>query len=147
MNTLNSPKTALAAILILAAGALHAETFTGRINGHSCAHGGTTCPLDRLDPHLALERDFVLQGADGHYVFLTNVPRDTKVRHVLKQARVTGKLDDRYNTLVVDEFQIKEAGAFKTVWTQQAQSYEWTYLQGTDGLGPVVGRVPANVGR
>jgi len=60
-----------------------AETISGTINGHGCAHGGHTCPADELDPHLAFEPDFVLQQADGEYYFLSNVPRETKVRHVL----------------------------------------------------------------
>lgn len=144
MNTIGLPAIALAATVTLAGGALHAETITGRINGHGCAHADSTCPIDRLDPHIALERDFVLQKANGDYFFLTNVPRDTKVRHALKTARVTGKLDERYPAVVVEEFQVEDNGAFKTVWTRRAQFLERAYVQGTDGLGPVVGRTPVN---
>ena len=143
MNSIEMPAITLAATLALAGGALHADTITGRINGHSCAHANTTCPIDRLDPHIALERDFVLQTPNGDSYFLSNVPRDTKVRHALKKARVTGKLDERYNSVVVDELQIEDSGKFRTVWTERAQYVEWSYFQGTGGLGPVVGRPPA----
>lgn len=97
-----------------------AETVSGKINGHGCAHGGHTCPADELDPHLAFEPDFVLQQADGEYYFLSNVPRETKVRHVLEQAKATGTVNERYNTMVVDQLQVKEDGSYETVWTQEA---------------------------
>ena len=144
MNTIRLSAITFALTLSLTAVAIQAETITGRINGHGCAHAGGICPLDRFDPHIALERDFVLQKADGNYLFLTNVPRDTKVRHALKKARVTGELDDRYNAIVVDELQVEQEGEFETVWSQRAQFIEWTYLQGTGGLGPVVGRPTVN---
>lgn len=143
MNTIILSATTVAFAAALYGSTLQAETITGRINGYSCAHAGTTCPLDRLDPHIALERDFVLQKADGNYLFLANVPRETKVRHALKKAKVTGQLDDRYNTLVVEEFQVEANGGFETVWTQRDQAREWSYFQGTGGLGPVVGLPPA----
>jgi hypothetical protein len=53
-------------------------------------HEGKTCPVDRLDPHIALERDFVLQKPNGDYMFLPNAPRTVKVRHVLSDVEVTG---------------------------------------------------------
>jgi hypothetical protein len=124
---------------LLAATSVHADTRYGRINGHHCAHGGETCPLDRLDPHLALERDFVLQTPEGTYYFMPNLPRDVKIRHVLAQARVTGSLDPRYKTITVDELKVKEDGSFNVVWSQAKQAEEWAYFVGTGGLGPVVG--------
>jgi len=108
-----------------------AETITGKINGHGCAHAGVTCPADRLDPHITLEADFVLQKGDGEYLFLPNLPRDTKVRYVLKDVKVTGGLDKKRHSLIVDKFMVKSGGAWKTVWSQkEAQEeldalYEW----------------------
>lgn len=117
---------------ILAGGVAQAETVTGKINGHGCAHGGHTCPADKLDPHLTFEPAFVLQQPDGEYFFLSNVPRDVKVRHVLEEARATGTVDDTYNTMVVDEFMVKTADGFDTVWTQQAHEdmHEYVYEDG-----------------
>lgn len=129
---------------LLAAGSAPAETFNGRINGHSCAHNGEVCPIDRLDPHVALERDFVLQTADGTYYFMTNLPREVKVRHVLSQARVEGDLNPRYNTLLVEELQVKQGDAYRSVWSNAEQSAEWAYFVGTGGLGPVVRRPPSH---
>lgn len=105
-----------------------AGTYTGKINGHGCAHMGKTCPVDRLDPHIALESDFVLQQGEGDYLFLTNVPRSVKVRYVLKDAQVTGDLNERYHSVVVDEFRVKKDGSYETVWSREAQEAERAYL-------------------
>jgi len=109
---------------------VNAESFSGKLNGHGCAHGGHTCPADKLDPHLRFEPDFVLQEADGDYYFLTNVPRDTKVRHVLEEVRVTGTLKDKYNSILVDELMVKKGDEFKTVWSQELQDAAAEYIYG-----------------
>ena len=125
----------LAAVLaaVLTVPAAVAGTFTGKLNGHNCAHHGKTCPVDRLDPHLALEPDLVLQQGDGDYLFLRNVPRSVKIRHALKNVRVTGDLNERYGSVMVDEFQVKEDGSWETVWSQEAQQAEVEYLR-NDGF-------------
>lgn len=111
----------LLAFGVWAAPAGWAETLTGRINGHDCAERGTACPIDRLDPHVTLEADFVLQTADGEYYFLTNLPRDVKVRHLLEVAEVTGSLDRKYNAIIVDSFRIDG----QEVWSQAQQQAEY----------------------
>jgi hypothetical protein len=108
-----------AAILLLPLAPAMAETLTGTLNGHSCAHAGTSCPADRLDPHITLEPDFVLQKADGEYYFLPNVRRDTKVRYVLQ----------RYNSMVVDELKVKRNGEWVTVWSPELERNSWQEIQ------------------
>lgn len=113
--------------------AAFAGTYSGKLNGHGCAHMGTTCPIDRLDPHLALESDFVLMQGEGEYLFLPNVPRSVKVRHVLEDAQITGELNDRYHSVTVDELRVKMDGKYKTVWSRKAQEAELEYLR-NDGF-------------
>jgi len=96
-------------------GAVSAETVTGKIIGHHCAHEGKSCPIDKMDPHVALEWDFVLQKGNGDYYFLTNVPRDVKVRHVLETVTVSGKLNSRYHSIDVDS--IKSGN--KVAWSKE----------------------------
>jgi hypothetical protein len=91
---------------------------------------------------VAFEPDFVLQQADGEYYFLSNVPRETKVRHVLEEARATGEVNDRYNTMVVDELQVKEDGSYKTVWSQKAQQAAFDRIY-KDGWFVFSGEAPA----
>lgn len=96
-------------------GAVSAETVTGRIIGHHCAHEGKSCPIDKMDPHVALESDFVLQKENRDYYFLTNVPRDVKVRHVLETVTISGKVNTRYNSIDVDSI---ESGN-KVAWSKE----------------------------
>lgn len=127
----------ISALLLLTAvafgaGLTQAETFTGRLNGYSCASGGHVCPLDRLDPHIALETDFVVQTADGDYFFLTNVPRETKARYALDQIQVTGDVDSKYKTVVVDELNVERDGSYAPVWSRAEQMQEYKRFIETD---------------
>ena len=125
--TLSIPLVALLTIPVTGM----AETFTGKLNGHGCAHAGTTCPVDRLDPHIALESDFVLQKQDGDYYFLS-IPRSTKVRHALEQVQVTGDLNKKYHSIDVDEFRVKKNGKYKVVWSKELQRIELDSLYNSE---------------
>lgn len=129
-TTLKTLTLALSLAAIAGVASVHAETLTGRLNGHGCAHGGHTCPADKLDPHLAFEPDFVLQESDGDYYFLANVPRDTKVRYVLEEVKAQGSLDSKYHSMVVDELMVKQGDSYQTVWSQKAQQEAWDYIYG-----------------
>ena len=115
-------------LLIIALGVMAATSVasaaevSGRLVGHDCAHQGKVCPVDKLDPHLVLERDFVLVKTDGDYYFLPNLPRTVKVRHVLETVTVKGKLDDKYNSIMVDKIHVSQNGKKREVWSQKSQS-------------------------
>ncbi len=111
----------LPAISILFISEVQAEIFTGKLNGYDCAHAGITCPLDPEDPHVLLERDFVLQQKDGDYLFLTNIPRNTKLKYALKRIQVNGKRHPKFESLDVDELKIKHEDEWKTVWSKRYQ--------------------------
>jgi hypothetical protein len=98
---------------------LTADTINGKLNGHDCAHAGVTCAIDPKDPHIALEADFVLQQKDGDYVFLTNLPREVKLKHVLQEAQVDGVMSRKFNSMVVDRFKIRDGDGWKTVWNRE----------------------------
>lgn len=100
--------------------AFAAKTVTGEILGHECAHHGKVCPSTKLDPHLALEPDFVLVVGDGYY-FLPNLPRDTKVRYVLETMTIKGNVDDKYNSIIVDEL-YKGEGTTDLIWSKKEQA-------------------------
>ncbi len=111
---------------------LGAETLTGKLNGQSCAQRGHLCPVRNLDAHLSFELDFVLQQRDGEYWFLSNVPRDTKVRNVLKEVRVRGSVNETYRSIDVDALMVTTDEGLVTVWTPQAQqqAFETIYQDG-----------------
>ena len=110
-----------------------AATITGKLNGHDCAHAALACPIDRLDPHIALESDFVLVQPDGDYYFMPNLSRDIKVRHVLEDVQVVGDVNPKYHTIKVKELRVKSGSEFKTVWTQEQADFEMRALYG-DGV-------------
>ncbi len=121
--------TVAAAGLVLLSLNVSAASFTGKLNGHGCAHEGTSCPVDRLDPHVTLEQDFVLITSSGDYYFLPNLSRDTKVRYVLQDVQVMGEKHARYNSIKVSELQVKKGGGWKTIWSPELQRNEWQAQQ------------------
>ncbi|MGB5830822.1 MAG: hypothetical protein WBG92_02360 [Thiohalocapsa sp.] len=54
----------------------------------------------------------MLPESDGGSYSSANVPRDTRVRYVLEEAKATGSLDKKHNTFFVDEFMVKKGGKF-----------------------------------
>ena len=94
-------------------------------------------PGDRLDPHIEVERDFVLQKPNGDYMFLPHVPRTVKAHHVLSDVEVTGELDPRYQSIEVNELRVESDGGRKTVWSKALQQEEFEYLYG-EGNFPTI---------
>ncbi|WP_290653055.1 hypothetical protein [Aquisalimonas sp.] len=121
------------ASLGLASTTLHAEdtaTLSGFINGYECASVGTTCPVDGADPRISIQSAFVIQQPDGEYYLLTGVPRDVEVRHVNKNVRVTGTLQEQYNAFRVDEFHVRtDDGDYETVWSEEMAQEEREQLE------------------
>ena len=110
--------------MLALSGGISAETFTGKLNGHECAHHGETCPADGLDPHILMEPDFVLMLDGGEYVFIPNLRGDIKVRHVLSTVQIDGVRHPKFNSVKVDIFRVKKGDKFVTEWTQEQQDFE-----------------------
>ncbi len=107
--------TLLAGLLLPLSAA--AGTIEGRINGLRCVTDGIACPVDKQDPIIASESDFVVQQADGSYFFIHNIPRRTKARHALDAVRVTGEVDLKYRSVKAVKMEILEQGSYRRVWT------------------------------
>ena len=106
-----------------------ANTFDGWMQGFNCVAHGHKCPVDRLDPHLTLEPDFVLLLNDGDYFLLPNIGRIVKARYVHKPIRVIGDVNPKYKSIDVDQLQVKEGNSFKTVWSKKMMMEEWEERQ------------------
>lgn len=105
------------------------ETFEGVINGLNCAIEGLTCPIDKLDPMIEAESDFVLQTPDGKFYLLPNVGRRLKTRYVLDQVRVTGEVNPKYKAINVKKLEVKRNGDYTTVWTPEMEAKIWEELR------------------
>lgn len=111
----------LPAFLMLLPLVASAASVEGRMNGISCAVAGVFCPIDKADPLVALESDFVVQTADGTFYLIPNVDRAVKARVVLENVVVTGDINDKYKTIDADKLEVVRDGSMKTVWTQKMQ--------------------------
>jgi hypothetical protein len=65
---------------------------------------------------ISLEKDFVVVTADGKYYYLTNVGLGLKGKYALETVEVTGKINPKYNSMVVETMTVKG----KTVYSQKA---------------------------
>jgi hypothetical protein len=96
---------------------VNADTIKGKIEGLTCLLKGYMCPIDKADPMINLEKDFVLVTADGKYYYLSNLGLGLKARHALEVVEATGKINPKYNTMTVDTLSV----GGKVVWSQKAQ--------------------------
>lgn len=105
------------------AGSVWAEALEGRIVGFNCLIKNTFCPIGgsnpELDPHIALESDFVLHLASGEHYHMPNLDRAVKAKYVGQEVRVSGKLLPEYKSIDVDTFEVKKAEGYNTVWSKE----------------------------
>ncbi len=120
MRSLLLSKSLLVALLMLPLVA-SAETIQGKMNGLNCAIGGVVCPIDKADPLIALESDFVVQTADGSFYIIPNVDRAVKARVVLEDVVVTGKVNPAYKSIEADKLEVNRGGTLQLVWSQELE--------------------------
>jgi hypothetical protein len=100
----------LVVLVVLMASALVANaemvTVTGKVTGYTCMMQGFVCPIDKADPMINLEKDFVLVTAKGDYYFLPNISVGLKARHALEVVTVTGNLNAKYKSIMVDTMSV-----------------------------------------
>lgn len=118
-----------AALLLPFSASAATETYEGIINGLKCAIEGLVCPIDKLDPMIEAESDFVLQRPDGTFYLLPNVDRRLKTRYVLDQVRITGEVNPRYKAIDVEKFEVRRNGDYRTVWTPELEAKIWEELR------------------
>lgn len=104
-------------LLLLAPITLWADSVEGRMNGLRCATEGQLCPSDKEDPHVMLERDFVVMREDGSYFFITNMDWPTKLGFILEMVRVEGRLSDDRSVISADRLWVKRDGEYQLEWS------------------------------
>jgi hypothetical protein len=85
----------------------------GVIIGAQCHLENKWCVEDSQDPHIALERDFVLVTDHGYY-FMPNLNRSDKTSYVNKQVRITGTRET--NKIFVDRIEVQSSRGYQTTW-------------------------------
>ncbi len=104
------------------------QTVEGKINGLRCATQGIICPIDKLDPMIAAEEDFVVQLPDGSFYYIHNLDRAVKARYVLDEVKITGDVVDKYRSIDASKLEVKRDGQYKTVWSPALQATIWDDL-------------------
>jgi hypothetical protein len=88
-------------------------TITGKMTGLACVTQGYLCPVDKADPMINLEKDFVVVTATGDYYFLNNIGLGLKARHALEVVEVSGDVNAKYKSMTVKT--MKKDG--KEIWS------------------------------
>ena len=120
MKFLFITKSLLIALLMLPVVA-SADSIEGKMNGLNCAISGVVCPIDKADPLIALESDFVVQQPDGSFYIIPNIDRAVKARVVLEDVVVTGTVNPTYKSIKADKLEVNRGGEMKLVWSQKMQ--------------------------
>ena len=108
---------ALLVLFLLIPLVVNADTIKGKMEGLTCLLKGYMCPIDKADPMINLEKDFVVVTADGKYYYLPNISLGLKGRHALEVVEVTGKIDEKYKTMTADTISV----GGKVVWSKKAE--------------------------
>ncbi len=101
------------------------RTLAGRIVGLNCILEPNLCAVDKQDPHIALNTDFVLLLKNADHYLLTNVPREVKIQFFRMQIEVTGNVSDEYRSITVDTLKIRNGGKYIKVWSHDMELGEW----------------------
>ena len=93
------------------------QTYTGKIEGLLCVVRGYACPIDKADPMIAVEKDFVLVLPDGSYYLMPNVPFGVKARNALDTVTVSGTVSPKYKS--IDVYSISKNG--RVIWSKKME--------------------------
>jgi len=94
-----------------------AETVEGTIQGANCVINGINCAENRKDPHLCMERNFILVDEGGGYFFLPNLYRSVTEGCYKQHVRVTGTR--RGKAIRVDTLDVQKAGEYHCIWDRE----------------------------
>jgi len=117
--------TVLLVLFLLIPLVVNADTIKGKLEGLTCLLKGYMCPIDKADPMINLEKDFVLVTADGKYYYLSNIGLGLKARHALEVVEATGKINPKYNSMTVEKLSV----GGKEVWSKAAEEEMMKTLQ------------------
>ena len=92
-------------------------TVTGKVTGLTCLVQGFICPIDKADPMINLEKDFVVVTASGDYYFMTNIGLGLKGKYALETIEVTGDVNKKYKSIEVKSIKVKG----KVVWSKEME--------------------------
>ncbi|MGA3085730.1 MAG: hypothetical protein ABSE95_13195 [Thermodesulfobacteriota bacterium] len=106
-------------LLLVPALVANAQTITGKLTGLTCLIQGYICPIDKADPMINLEKDFVVVTASGDYYFLTNIGLGLKGKYALQVVEVTGDVNPKYKTVMVKSLKVDGKVVWDAAWEEK----------------------------
>jgi len=100
-----------------------AETYEGTIQGANCVINDIDCAKDKSDPHLCLEREFVLVTGEGEYFFLPNLERSLTRDCYKQDVKVTGQ--QKGKTIRAETLEVRKANKYHRVWDRKKYGVTW----------------------
>ena len=98
-----------------------AATVEGTVQGFQCVQVGKTCPVDKKDPVAAFEHNFVILTSSGTYYLVPNLDRAVLARHLTETVKISGTVNNKYNSVTADKVEVKKDGKWKVVWSTEMQ--------------------------
>ncbi len=108
-----------ACLLYLLSHSVLSDSIQGQLVGLDCAKHGHLCPLLQFEQHISEEASFVLLTPDEGSYTLSNISRDTLVRHVNKKVIVSGTLNTDDHSIEVQQLQVQLGhglSRYESVW-------------------------------
>jgi hypothetical protein len=124
----------LALLLVPVLANAEMKTVTGKVTGLTCLVQGFICPVDKADPMINLEKDFVIVTATGEYYTMTNIGLGLKGKYALDTIEVTGDVNAKYKSINVKTITYKG----KVVWSaalEKEMENKFPYVSGSGGAG------------
>lgn len=90
------------------------ETFQGTIEGADCFINKMHCAESETDPHLDMEKSFVLVTNGGIYYFLPNLFNSVKKECYRKRVKVSGR--NTGNAIHVSRLEVEADGGYTCIW-------------------------------
>ncbi|MFH0727425.1 MAG: hypothetical protein V2B19_13935 [Pseudomonadota bacterium] len=100
---------------------VQAGTLEGIVQGYGCVTVEKLCAVDRMDPRLTAERNFVVIAKDGTPYFITNVDSAILAENILNQIRITGDVNGKYKTVEADKVELFNNGRWNEVWSMKME--------------------------
>jgi len=122
MNTLKKVVVAAWFAVMAASGSIaQAGTMEGVLQGYGCAVIQKLCVVDRMDPRLAAENNFVIVDTSGTPYFITNIDSSVLAGNVLNQVRISGDINNKYKTIEADKLEYLKNGQWHELWSIKMQ--------------------------
>ena len=132
----NNISLKIAITFILLAGtmsvAMAGTKFEGTIKGVTCFANKILCPVDRFDPIVNSERNYVIVEKDNSYHYIQNIDRFYIKRNLFNKVRITGVQNAKYKTLEAEIFEVYKNGKWREVWSLEAEEEELDELFSDD---------------